>query len=354
MTQRAPRRLGYFGPVGTFTQMALRARPESAGAQEVPMPSVGAALDAVAAGEVEAAMVPIESSVEGGVSATLDALTAARGLVIVAEQLVAIGFVLAAPAGTRLHDIRAIGTYPPAWAQVRGWVAANLPEALYVPAASTAAAAEALGAVGGTARPAQLAPAGSAGSAGAAGPASAASAITSTNAGSWPAYQAAVCAPIAASVYGLQVLASGIEDSTDAVTRFVLVARPGRPPARTGADKTSVVLFQREDRPGGLLEILEHFATRGINLTRIESRPTGARLGDYCFSIDAEGHVSEERVGEALMGLRRVCADVRFLGSYPRADGSPAQVRAGNADGDFAGARTWLHSLRSGQSERPS
>jgi len=126
----------------------------------------------------------------------------------------------------------------------------------------------------------------------------------------------------------------------------VLVARPGQLPAPTGADKTSVVLFQREDHPGGLLELLEQFATRGINLTRIESRPTGGRLGDYCFSIDCEGHVNDERVGETLIGLQRVCAEVRFLGSYPRADGLEAQVSRGTGDKDFVEARAWLQSLR--------
>ena len=101
----------------------------------------------------------------------------------------------------------------------------------------------------------------------------------------------------------------------------MLVSRPGRPAAPTGRDKTSLVAFMREDHPGALLEILEQLTTRGVNLTRIESRPTGAALGDYCFSIDAEGHIADQRVGEALMGLRRVCADVRFLGSYERHDG---------------------------------
>ena len=104
------------------------------------------------------------------------------------------------------------------------------------------------------------------------------------------------------------------------MTRFVLVSRPGEPPLPTGHDKTSLVAFIADDHPGALLEVLTEFAVRGVNLTRIESRPTGERLGRYCFSIDCEGHVDDARVGEALMGLRRVCPDVRFLGSYPRAD----------------------------------
>jgi prephenate dehydratase len=144
------------------------------------------------------------------------------------------------------------------------------------------------------------------------------------------------------------VLAEGIEDNQGAVTRFVLVARRGRLPQPTGADKTTLVLHQREDRPGGLLDLLEQFATRGINLSRIESRPTGEGLGSYCFSIDCEGHVADERLGEALTGLHRVCRQVVFLGSYPRADARPIPVRAGTADDDFVAARYWLRSLRGG------
>ena len=119
---------------------------------------------------------------------------------------------------------------------------------------------------------------------------------------------------MAAEHYALETLAEGVADNPDAVTRFVLVSRPGVPAAPTGRDKTSLVAFMRDDHPGALLEILEQLTMRGVNLSRIESRPTGAALGNYCFSIDAEGHVADRRVGEALMGLRRICADVRFLG----------------------------------------
>ena len=161
-----------------------------------------------------------------------------------------------------------------------------------------------------------------------------------------PAYQCAVWAPAAAANHGLTVLQEDIGDNSGAVTRFVLVARPGQLPVPTGADKTSVVLFQREDHPGGLLEMLEQSATRGINLTRIESRPSGGRLGDYCFSIDCQGHINDERVGETLMGLQRVCAQVRFLGSYPRADRVQAQVLRGTGDKEFVEARAWLSALR--------
>jgi len=145
------------------------------------------------------------------------------------------------------------------------------------------------------------------------------------------------------------VLASEVSDVADAVTRFVVAGRPGPVPAATGADRTSLVAFLREDHPGALMELLTEFAVRGINLTRIESRPTGDGLGKYCFSIDCEGHLDDARVGEALMGLRRVCADVRFLGSYPRHDGGRAQVRPGTSDAEFAQAAAWLGRLRYGR-----
>ena len=307
-------RFAYLGPEGTFTSMALDAWGPAAAGERTAYGSVDAALAALRAGEVHGAMVPIENSVEGGVSATLDALASGDPLVVTGEVLVPITFVLAARLGTALTDIHAVGTHSHAWAQVRGWMAENLRDAVYVPTLSTAAAAEGL----------EQGPQG---------------------------YQAAVCAPAAARLHGLEVLAEGIGDMQAAVTRFVLVARPGALPEPTGADKTTVVLFQRDDHAGGLLALLEQFAARGINMTRLESRPTKESMGSYCFSIDLEGHVLDERVGEALMGLRRVCAEVRFLGSYPRADRQRASIAPLTSDADFSSARDWLTGIRSG---RPS
>jgi prephenate dehydratase len=312
MTTEAPR-YGYFGPAGTFTQMALVAWEPAAGREQVPYASVEAALEAVRAGAVDAAMVPIENSVEGGVSATLDALASGDALLVVGEVLVPVAFVLAARQGVPAARVRAVGTHSHAWAQVRGWMAAHLPDATYVPTLSTAAAAAGL-----------------------------------ADDGDEPAYEAAVCAPVAAANHGLHVLAEDIGDNRGAVTRFVLVARPGRLPQRTGADKTTLVLYQREDHAGGLLELLEQFAVRGINLSRLESRPTKDSMGSYCFSIDIEGHVLDERVGEALVGLKRVCEDVRFLGSYPAAHGAATKVSRHTSDESFAQARAWLQGLRRG------
>jgi prephenate dehydratase len=303
-------RFGYLGPRGTFTQMALDAWDAAAGREQVPFGSVDAALAALRAGEVDAAMVPIENSVEGGVSATLDALATGEPLVVVGEVLVPITFVLCARPGMPLAEVRTVGTHSHAWAQVRGWMAAHLPDAVYVPTLSTAASAAALGS------PGEL------------------------------MFDAGVCAPVAAHDEGLEVLAQDIGDNASAVTRFVLVARPGTLPEPTGADKTTVMLFQKEDHAGGLLELLEQFAVRGVNMTRLESRPTGSAMGSYCFSIDFEGHVHDARVGETLMGLRRVCAEVRFLGSYPRADGGRPDARPGTTDADFDRARAWLDELR--------
>ena len=303
-------RFGYLGPRGTFTQMALDSWDAAEGREHLPFGSVDAALSALRAGDIDAAMVPIENSVEGGVSATLDALATGEPLVVIGEVLVPITFVLCARPGMPLARVRTVGTHSHAWAQVRGWMGRHLPDAVYVPTLSTAASATALG------RPGEA------------------------------MFDAGVCAPVAARNEGLAILAEDIGDNSSAVTRFVLVARPGTLPEPTGADKTTVVLFQREDHAGGLLELLEQFAVRGVNMTRLESRPTGEAMGSYCFSIDFEGHLLDARVGETLMGLRRVCAEVRFLGSYPRADGGKPDARPGTSDEDFDRARAWLDDLR--------
>lgn len=306
-----PSRFAYLGPEGTFTEMALRQVPAAARGQLLPYANVDAALDAVRSGEVDAAMVPMENSVEGGVSATLDGLTSGDPLVVVREVLVPVSFVLAARPGTALADVKRVSTHPHAYAQCRGWLATNLPDVAYLPGMSTAAAAAAL-------------------------------------AGD-PGYDAALCAQIAAQRYRLDVLARDIGDNPAAVTRFVMVSRPGPPPAPTGADKTSIVAYQPDDHPGGLLELLEQFAARGINLVRIESRPTGDALGQYCFAIDCEGHVAEARVAEALVGLHRFCSQVKFLGSYPSAAAEPTRVPPGASDRAFADARAWVERLRQGR-----
>ncbi|MGH8825323.1 MAG: prephenate dehydratase [Jiangellaceae bacterium] len=311
MPEPTSRRLAYLGPEATFTEAAARTVPD--GGELVPFPTVPAALDAVRQHEVDGAVVPVENSVEGSVNATLDELIRGEPLLIAGEALLPVAMALMARPGTDLAAVRRIVTHPMAEAQCRGWVAAKLPDARISVTTSTAAAAAAV----------------AAGRGGPDGP-----------------YDAAIAAPVAAERYGLETLAIGIGDNPDAVTRFVVVTRPMPPPPPTGADRTSLVAFISDDHPGALLEILEQFATRGVNLTRIESRPTGDGMGRYCFAVDCEGHVADARVGEALVGLRRICADVRFLGSYPRADGVQAAVGRGTANDDFADAEAWLARLR--------
>ena len=310
----APTRFAYLGPEGTFAEAALVRLTRAVGGGDagdaVPQASVGAALAAVRAGQCRAALVPLENSVEGSVPATMDGLVDGEPLVITREVFLEVGFVLAVRAGTRAADVRTVASHPHALAQCRGRIAELLPHADVVPTASTADAAR---------RVAE------------------------------GEYDAAVCAPIAAERYGLVPLAEDLADHTGAVTRFVLVARPGALPAPTGNDKTSLVAVVA-DRTGALLDVLREFAVRGISLTRIESRPTRDRLWVYSFSLDCEGHVAEARVGEALAALHRVCDDVRFLGSYPRADGRENRaVAPESADAAFGEAAEWLERVRAGE-----
>lgn len=303
----------FLGPEGTFTEAALLQVPGAADATRIPCTNVNTALERVRQGEADAAMVPIENSVEGGVTATLDAIATGQELRIIREALVPITFVLVARPGVGLSDIKRISTHGHAWAQCRLWVDTHLPEADYVPGSSTAAAA--MGLLD------EDAP-----------------------------YEAAICGPLIADEQpGLNVLARNIGDNPDAVTRFILVSRPGALPERTGADKTTVVVPLPEDHPGALMEILDQFASRGVNLSRIESRPTGQYLGHYFFSIDADGHASDSRVADALAGLHRISPATRFLGSYARADKQPAVVAPHTSDAAFASAHAWVDSILKGQ-----
>ncbi|MHA7285823.1 prephenate dehydratase [Arthrobacter sp. MDT3-44] len=302
----------YLGPEGTFTEAALLQVPGAESARRVPASTVGAALDAVRSGSVDAAMVPIENSVEGGVSATLDAIAVGAPLRILREELVPITFVLAVRPGTTLEAVRRIGTHGHAWAQCRTWVDTNVRDAEYFPTSSTAAAA--YGLVDGEG-----------------------------------SYDAAICSPLVAGRLGLTVLATDIGDVTDAVTRFVLVGRPDALPPRTGADKTTLVIPLPEDHPGALMQILDQFAARGVNLSRIESRPTGQFLGDYFFSVDADGHVEDARVADALKGLHRISPGLRFLGSYARADRRTPAVERHTSDDAFGAADAWLGDILRGR-----
>jgi prephenate dehydratase len=308
----------FLGPEGTFTEAALMQVPGAAEAVRIPSSNVNTALDKVRDGSADAAMVPIENSVEGGVTATLDAIASGQELRIIREALVPISFVLVARPGVEIPDIHRISTHGHAWAQCRLWVEANMPNVEYIPASSTAAGAMGL--------------------------------LDEDGAH----YDAAICAPIVATEQpGLRVLAENIGDNPGAVTRFVLVSRPGALPHRTGADKTTVVVPLPEDRPGALMEILDQFATRGVNLSRIESRPTGQYLGHYFFSIDADGHVEDARVSDALAGLHRISPATRFLGSYARADAQSPEVAPHTSDEAFQAAHEWVSGILRGASIEP-
>ena len=300
-------RIAFLGPEGTFAHAALRALPVAAGATLLPMTNVTLAIDAVRAGDADAALVPLENSVEGAVPATLDELASGEPLVIAEETYLQVTFELLARPGTGLADVASVATHPHAEAQVRRWLITTLPEARVALVGSTAGAAQAVAA---------------------------------------GEYDAAIGAAVAGELYGLVSLARDIADTDGAVTRFVLLSRPAPPPPPSGNDRTTLVAYLREDHSGALLEILSEFATRTVNLTRIESRPTKGRIGQYCFSIDCEGHIDEERVGEAVAALHRVCGDVRYLGSYPRRDGTQGPVPPGRSDPEFMESRDWLARVR--------
>ncbi|WP_256842209.1 prephenate dehydratase [Ornithinimicrobium cryptoxanthini] len=301
-----PDGMGYLGPAGTFTEEALRRLDPEAAATAWAAPTVQATLEALRAGTLSAALVPFESSVEGSVSATLDELIRGEPLVITGEVHVEVQFALMVRPGTSLADVRRIATHPMAQAQTRDWVARELPGAEVIPESSTARAAVLVAA---------------------------------------EVYDAAIAAPLAAERHELEILVDGIADRPGAVTRFIRLARPGPVPAPTGTDLTTVVAYLRHNHAGALLDLLNQFAMRGVDLVRLESRPTGEALGQYCFAIEALGHLSEPRMADALTGLRRVCADVRFLGSYPRAHGSPTRVPDVASARAYQDAQGWVEGL---------
>jgi prephenate dehydratase len=308
-------RLMYLGPEGTFAEQALRSLPEAEHGQLTPARSVPEALDAVRAADADAALVPLENSIGGQVGVTLDELAAGPPLVITREAVLPVQFVLAARSPVDLAKVASVAAHPQASTQCRRWLRANVPGATVVDLLSNAAAAQAVAA---------------------------------------GEYDAAVCAEIGARRHRLVVLAGSIADHPGAVTRFALVRRPVPPPPPTGDDLTTLAVSISHDRVGALLAVLTELAVRGVNLTRIESRPSGEGLGRYVFFLDCTGHLTDARMGEALMGLHRICAEVRYLGSYPRAGaalsgGPPVPPPPGTSDADFAAAAEWLARLRAGE-----
>jgi prephenate dehydratase len=302
----------YLGPAGTFTEAALKQVPQAAGKTWRSVNNVGEALDDVVAGRSIAAMIAIENSIEGGVSVAQDALAVIPNLRIIGEYLVPVNFVLVARKGTTLADVKVVNAHPVAYGQTHLWLDANLPNHGHIPATSNVAAAASLFET-------DLA-------------------------------DAAVAPPGITEHHDLEVLAEGIGDNPNAVTRFVLVSRTAQLPAPTGSDKTSIIAELPDDTAGRLLEMLEQFATRGVNMSLLESRPIGDALGRYRFVIDLDGHILDERVADALLGLKRFSPNVVFLGSYPRADKVTITVAHERYDNDaFVEARDWLRGLIAGE-----
>jgi prephenate dehydratase len=303
-------RIAYLGPEGTFSEAALLRMaaggmvPGGGESEALPTESTPAALDAVRAGAADFACVPIENSIEGSVLPTLDSLAAGSPLQIFAELTLDVAFSIVIRPGTQAAQVRTVAAFPVAAAQVRHWLADHLPVAEVVLAGSNAAAA--LDVADGRA-------------------------------------DAGVSTALAAQRYGLATLAEGVVDEANARTRFVLVGRPGPPPPRTGADRTSVVL-RIDNSPGALVAAMSEFGIRDIDLTRIESRPTRTELGTYMFFLDCAGHIDDSAVAEALKALHRRCADVRYLGSWPTG------AAVGAAPPRLDETEEWLSRLRRGGS----
>ena len=276
MSASESQRFAYLGPVGTFTEAALKKITCDSDIL-IPYANVTAALNAVRSGDAQFALVPIENSVEGVVARTLDELATGDPLTIAGEVTLPVSFALLAKPGTT--KFARIGTHPHAESQCRAYIAKNYPHAEIVPTNSTSAAAELVG-------KGEL--------------------------------DAAIASTAAAAHFGLEIIAENIGDNTGAVTRFISAQKPGWIPEPTGHDRTSMAIFIDIDHAGALLEILQVFAKNSVNLTFIQSRPTGRELGHYHFIIDVEGHINDPAVGDSVAELREICDDIRFLGSYPR------------------------------------
>jgi prephenate dehydratase len=285
-------RVGYLGPAGTFSEEALLSSAREGAVEPVALATIYDTVLAVRRGDVQWAVVPIENSLDGSVTVTLDLLADEHGdLEIVGEVLLAVRHSLIAAEAVAVSEIDTVLSHPQVPGQCTRLLRGELAHARVIPASSTAEAVRVV--------------------------------ATERRVG-----QAALGTPLAAGIYGATVVREGVQDRDDNVTRFVWLARienpPGRPAPLTEAEsqpgrwKTSVVFWgSGADSPGWLVRCLDEFAQRGINLTKIESRPQRARLGHYMFFADLQGSVGEPTTALALDGLRAVCEEVRVLGSYP-------------------------------------
>lgn len=272
-------KIAYLGPEGTFTEEALLSLPIAANATLIPASSVPEVAAMVSSGDCALGLVPIENSIEGSVNVTLDTLAFDHDVVrIVGEVVRPIRHALLGVAGATATAITDVVSHPHAAAQCRGWLAANVPGVQVHAANSTAEAARK---------------------------------VADSGDPTW----AAIGTTLAADLYELDVVARDIEDRAENSTRFVLLGLDV--PEPTADDRTSLVCFIEQDRPGSLLAILHEFSDRQINLSKLESRPTKERLGEYCFFIDAQGHADSPPLSYAIASLGTKIMGVKILGSYP-------------------------------------
>ncbi len=276
-------RVGFLGPAGTFSHEALVASGEEGENELVGLPTIYDTVMAVHEGAVERALVPLENSLEGSVNATLDALAfETEDVAIVGELVHPIRHCLIARTHLELEEVRTVYSHPHANGQCARFIRTRLRGAQVVSAASTA---DAVRIVAGLDEPA-----------------------------------AALSTRLAAELYDCEVLRAGVEDVADNETRFAWLAPAGEPVVGQGPWKTSIVFWGvGAEAPGWLVGCLSELAFRGVNMTRIESRPRKQGLGRYMFFVDLEGRDDDPPVGDALEGLRGRTERVRVLGSYPAA-----------------------------------
>jgi len=270
------KRIAYLGPPGTFTEEAALLYDKNA--QLIPFPSIPGVAIAVASGMAEEGVVAIENSIEGSVTDTLDLLIHESGVLIKKELVLPIEHHLLVKPGTEASEVKVLYSHPQALAQCRHFIERCFPRVEVVAALSTAAAVEEMMAS--------------------------------------PHPATAIGTSRAAELYGAETLAKGIQDQAANVTRFVVLAPTDHPP--TGFDKTSLCFSFADDRPGVLCEVLQEFAQRNINLTKVESRPSKESLGKYIFLIDLEGHHDDPSISEALQIVRQKTSLFKVFGSYPR------------------------------------
>jgi prephenate dehydratase len=308
-----PARVGFFGPFGTFAEQAVRSQPDLGAAELIDYPTVPDVFDAVAGGEVDCGVVPMENSIEGVVNFTQDALAFDYDLLIQREIVLDIEHCLIGAPGLTLDQVKAVISLPVATAQCHRFLRENLRSAEVRESGSTAAGARLVAQGDGTNPP--------------------------------EPGLAAIANRMAAERYGLSIVAANIADHPGNQTRFVAVGREGVP-RRTGHDRTGMVVFQRADVPGSLVSILQEFAARRINLSNLISRPTKAALGDNCFVIYADAHIGDELLADAMRALHLKQGRVKFLGSYPIAGDAPDQGGEPH-DARWDAAQEWVSALQS-------